>query len=80
MPALLNVKVQPRSRRPGVEKTPEGGYLVRVTAAPEKGRANKEVLERLAEELGMPVSRLEIVRGASASRKIVRVNDAPGAR
>lgn len=80
MATLLNIKVQPRSRRPGVEKTPEGGYVVRVAAAPEKGRANKEVLERLAEELGVPVSRLEIVRGAAASRKVVRLNDAGGAR
>ena len=49
MAKLLEVKVQPRSKKPGVEKLADGTYRVRVLAAPERGRANREVLERLAE-------------------------------
>ncbi len=73
MAAILSVKVQPRSKAPGVEKLPDGSFRVRVRAAPERGRANREVLERLAEFLAIPASRLTIVRGEGASTKWVRV-------
>lgn len=75
MAALLEVKVQPRSKSPGVEKLGERSFRVRVRAAPDKGRANREVLERLAEYLDVPPSRLAIVRGESSSNKLVKMNE-----
>ena len=38
-----------------------------------KGRANREVMESLAAVLGVPVSSVEILSGATQSRKRVRV-------
>jgi hypothetical protein len=73
MTTLLTVKVQPRAKAPGVEKLGEGIFLVRVAAAPEKGRANREVAERLAEYLDVPTSRLTLVRGAASSHKKFRL-------
>jgi len=73
VPVRLEVRVKPRSRRPGVEKTSENVYRVEVAAAPEKGRANREVLARLAEALDIPVSRLRIVRGETSPNKVVEV-------
>jgi len=73
MTALLTVKVKPRSKSPGVDKLTSGSFRVRVRAAPEKGRANREVIERLAEYLDIPPSRLTIVRGETVSNKLIRV-------
>jgi hypothetical protein len=73
MSALLTVKVQPRSKAPGVEKLAGGTFRVRVQAAPDRGRANREVIERLAEYLDIPPSRLKIVRGETSSSKWVKV-------
>jgi uncharacterized protein (TIGR00251 family) len=73
MATLLAVKVQPRSKSPGVEKLAGGEFRVRVQAAPEKGRANREVIERLAEFLDIPPSRLKIVRGEASSSKWIKV-------
>jgi len=73
MSAILSVRVQPRSKTPGVEKFPDGSFRVRVLAAPDRGRANREVLERLAEFLDVPPSRLRIVRGETSSSKWVRL-------
>ncbi len=73
MPVRLEVRVKPRSRRPGVEKTGPNAYRVEVTAAPDKGRANREVLASLAEALDIPVSRLRIVRGETSPNKVVEV-------
>ncbi|MFO7733406.1 MAG: DUF167 domain-containing protein [Candidatus Aminicenantes bacterium] len=70
---LFAVKVQPRSKSPGVEKLGKGEFRVRVLAPPEKGRANREVIERLAEYLDVAPSRLKIVRGETSSRKTVRL-------
>jgi uncharacterized protein YggU (UPF0235/DUF167 family) len=73
MMTLLTVKVQPRAKTPGVEKLGEGLFRVRVKAAPEKGRANREVAERLAEYLDVPPSRLVLVRGAASGHKMFRL-------
>lgn len=73
MTALLAVKVQARAKNPGVQKLAAGTFRVRVLAAPEKGRANREVIERLAEFLGVPRSCLKIVRGETSPDKQIKV-------
>jgi uncharacterized protein YggU (UPF0235/DUF167 family) len=75
MDRILTVKAQPRSRAPGVEETGPDAFRVRVRAAPERGRANEEILERLAAHLGVAPSRLRLVRGAGSSCKTFRLED-----
>lgn len=75
MARILTVKAQPRSKAPGVEAISSDSFRVRVRAAPEKGRANAEVAERLARHLGVPSSRLILLRGASSSHKLFRLED-----
>jgi uncharacterized protein YggU (UPF0235/DUF167 family) len=76
MTALLTVRVQPRAKNPGVERLAPGTFRVRVLAAPERGKANREALERLAEFLGLPRSCLEIVRGETSPEKRIKVTAA----
>ncbi|NTU51658.1 MAG: DUF167 domain-containing protein [Candidatus Aminicenantes bacterium] len=73
MARILTVKVQARSKAPGVEELGPDAYRVRVRAVPEKGRANEEVVERLAGHLSVPRSRLTLLRGASSSSKLFRL-------
>jgi uncharacterized protein YggU (UPF0235/DUF167 family) len=73
MARILTVKVQPRSKTPGVEEIGKDSFRVRVRAVPEKGRANREVVERLAEHLGVPPSGLRLVRGETSSRKVFAI-------
>jgi uncharacterized protein len=75
MARILTVKAQPRSRTPGVEELGPDSFRVRVRAAPDKGRANAEIAERLAAHLCVPPSRLTLVRGAASSRKLFRLED-----
>ena len=67
----LNIKVQPRARKPGIEKVSSGEYKIRVSAPPSKGEANKEVVETLASHFGLPPSRVKIIRGQKSQRKLV---------
>jgi len=67
----LNIKVQPRARKPGIEKVSPGEYKIRVSAPPSKGEANKEVVKTLASHFGLPPSSVKIVRGQKSQRKLV---------
>ncbi len=81
MARILTVKAQPRSKTPGVEELGPDAFRVRVKAAPEKGRANAEVAERLAAHLGIAAvasgprpGRVVIPQGLSARN----VGEGPG--
>ena len=73
MTRILTVKAQPRSKTPGVEELGADLFRVRVRAAPEKGRANAEIAERLASHLGVTPSRLKLVGGAASTHKLFRL-------
>lgn len=49
------------------------GWKVRVTAAPEDGKANAAVLRLLAERLELPGKSVELVSGRSSRDKIVEL-------
>ena len=49
------------------------GWKVRVTAVPERGRANKAVVNLLAEALRLPRERISVVAGHRGRRKMVEV-------
>ena len=70
---LFFVHVQPRASRAGIAGLHGDALRVRVTAAPERGRANDEVARVLAGALGVSTSAVEIVGGHASRRKRVRV-------
>ena len=67
------IRVSPKSKRDAVEARDDGTIRVRVTAAPERGKANAAVVRLLAERLGVAKSDVTITRGLSSRRKTVRV-------
>jgi uncharacterized protein len=48
-------------------------WKVRIGAAPERGRANAELLDVLSKRLGVRVAELSIVAGHSARDKVVEL-------
>jgi len=75
------VKVQPRSRRPGLQGTgPSAGgerLHIGVTEAAEGGRANRAVCATLAKRLGLAPSSVSVVIGATSREKTLRVAGNP---
>lgn len=53
-----------------MEKTEDGGFIVRVNVPPIEGRANERVAELLAEFLGLPKSAIKLLSGQKSKRKI----------
>ena len=68
----LNIKVIPKAKR---EKLVKEDNMIKayVKAAPEKGRANKAVIELVAREYGARKSDVVIVTGLTSRNKIVEV-------
>ncbi|RKF16422.1 DUF167 domain-containing protein [Roseovarius spongiae] len=55
--------------------TQEGGQLgIAVTAAPERGKANEAICKLLARALGVPKSRLTLLRGQTGRDKVFRLD------
>ncbi len=70
--ARIAVRVTPGASRNMIEMQ-DGVLRVHVTAIPEGGKANAAVLKLLSRALGVPKSRLELQRGATARDKLFRV-------
>lgn len=71
---LLEVHTITKSKKPGVQEMEPGIFVVRVVAVPEKGKANEEVIERLAEYLKVSKSSIQIVRGGTHAVKLVQID------
>ena len=69
----LRVRVQPKASRNQVDGYSSGKLRLRVTAPPEDGKANQAVVSLLAKTLGVPKSRLRILRGQASRNKLVAV-------
>jgi hypothetical protein len=70
---LLEVKVIPRSARNELAGTADGVLRIKLTAPPVDGSANRQLLEFLAELLGVRKSDMEIVKGLSSRNKTIRI-------
>ena len=71
--ALLSVRVQPRARQSAVEGWRGEALAVRVTAPPADGRANRAVIDLLADTFDLPASAIALVSGARGRDKLFRV-------
>ena len=64
---IINVKAQPRSSRAGIDGVMGDAVKVRIKSAPVDGRANKELIETLADAMGLPKSSV-IFKGGETSK------------
>jgi uncharacterized protein (TIGR00251 family) len=79
---LLEVRVTPKSaatRLAGLHTAADGqvSLAVKVTAPPDKGKANAAVIAVLAEAFGQPKSTLSLAAGETGRRKTVRISGDP---
>ncbi len=74
--SALAVRVTPRAGQNKImELLSDGTVKVHIAAPPVDDEANAELLKFLANVLGVPKSRLEIVAGASGRDKLISVLD-----
>jgi len=66
---VLPVRAHAGARRNALKGIHAGALQVMVTQAPEKGKANKAIIELLADKLGLRKNQLELLAGATSSQK-----------
>ena len=72
----IRIKVIPKSSKSELAGyLPDGTWKIKIAAAPEKGKANRALLDFLAQHLGVAKSRIHIVSGETSQLKRVHVDE-----
>lgn len=69
----IQVRVTPKAAANRIAVDADGLIRVYVTTVPEGGKATAAVVQLLAKAIGIPKSRLELVRGETSREKLFRV-------
>ena len=72
--SLLKIKVVPGSSRNHIAGWLGESLKIRVTANPEKGKANDAVVTLLADTLKIPKQDITLSSGASSPRKVCKIS------
>jgi uncharacterized protein (TIGR00251 family) len=78
----LSVRLKPNGGRDAIDGMEVGAdgeahLKARVSAVPEKGKANKALIALLAKELRIPKSTVSLLSGDTARKKILRIDGDP---
>ena len=77
---ILNVRAQPRSSRSGLDGVLGDAVKVRIRCAPVDGKANKELIETLAEAFDLPKSAVVFKGGETSKTKRILLRGAEAAK
>lgn len=68
---VISVRAQPRSSKSGIDGLLGDAVKVRIKSAPVDGKANRELVETLADAFGLPKSRVVFKSGETSKTKRV---------
>lgn len=71
---LVRVRVKPNARQPRIEPAPDGSLVVWLKSPPVEGRANQELIARLAEHYGVARAQVRIRSGQTSRNKLVEIS------
>ena len=72
---VFGIKVVPGSSKTAISGLLDGKLKVKVAAAPERGKANKVLVDFLADQLGIRKKLINITSGLTSPVKYVQVSD-----
>lgn len=73
MPIIIDVKAVPSSGYSKIIMDKSGSIKCYLKAAPEDGKANKELIKLLAESLDLKAMDISIVAGLTSRKKKIRI-------
>ncbi len=73
MQTRISIKAQPNAGRNEVAGLANGVWKIKVAAPPDKGKANKELIEFLSDTLGVRKDSITILKGETSHNKIVAI-------
>jgi len=69
----LSVKVTPSAARSEITGWRDDALQVKIAAPPEKGKANKELIDFISRTLGIKKSAVAIIKGQTSRNKIIAI-------
>ncbi len=72
--AKIKLKVQPSSSKRRITYLADGTIKVYLNSPPENNKANKELIEYLADKLNLSKSDIIIKKGGNSRNKIIDIN------
>ena len=70
----LRIKVRPGSKTDEILREADGSIKVKIKAQPVEGKANKYLVEYLSEVLGLPKSKIVLLKGETNSFKTLEID------
>jgi len=70
----LHVRVTPRASRNEISGFTDGVLYVKVVALPDRGKANKELIDYLSRILDISKSSLHLLKGHTSRNKVIAVD------
>ena len=77
---VLSVRAKPRSSRAGIDGLTGDALAVRIRSAPVDGKANRELIETLADEFDLPKSSVVFKSGETSKTKRILLKGVTGAQ
>jgi hypothetical protein len=72
---IIYCRLSPQAKNGGIKEVMGDGALkVRVTSAPEKGKANLELINILSEQFEVPLKSVKIIQGHTSKFKKVSIS------
>jgi len=69
----INIKARPNFKEEKVEKISDTDFIVYVKEPPVQGKANRAIVNALAEYFGIASTRIKIVSGWTSRQKVVEI-------
>ena len=66
---VINVRAQPRSSKAGIDGILGDAVKISIRSAPVDGKANRELVETVADAFGLPKSRVVLKSGETSKTK-----------
>jgi uncharacterized protein len=68
------VRVKPNSKQQKIEEVEDGSLKIYLKSSPVNGKANKELIQMLADKYNVPKSHISIRLGLASRQKVVEID------
>lgn len=72
---IIHVKVIANSSQSEIVEIEDNTMKIKCRATPEKGKANRAIIEILAKHYRVPQSAIKILRGKTHAQKVIEVSE-----
>ncbi len=69
----IQVKVKPNAKKEELKQIRDNYFEIKITVVPEKGKANKRVIELLSKYFKVPKSKIKLIRGETSREKLFEI-------